>query len=132
MVEKKRNGNVETESGWKRDNFGDMCCEKGDSLRAFSDLFFDNRVSKQGGEYFYRSKLLFQKGSKGSEKAKLILQNLLCGFGERPMHTAIIMFVSIFIFAILYMFSGVQAGTTVFDVHKGKYRITPKKPVTIT
>lgn len=101
---------VQTESGWKTDNYDDMMLEKAKTLRRISSLFEKNGYSSIAGEYFYQSKRIERKSLHGAKKMISTGSLILCGYGERPLFTMVSMIVSILVFALIYMFTGFSTG----------------------
>ena len=101
-----------TSSGWKSDCFDDMCLNKAKSIKAISRIFEINNLSDLSGEYFYQSKLVST------------IELASCGYGERPLYTMITIIVTTFLFALIYMFTGINA-----DGSSIKYTIVGGHPV---
>ena len=101
---------VQTESGWKKDNYDDMLLEKAKTLRRISSLYERNGYSAIAGEYFYQSKRTERKSLHGARKIISTGSLILCGYGERPLFTMVSMIVSILAFALAYMLTGFSTG----------------------
>jgi len=98
-----------TDSGWKVKHYDDMVLKKSKSLKNFSRLFETNNFSDLSGEYFYRAKLIERKTLHRGRKTTSTAELVLCGYGERPLFTMLVILLSIFIFALIYMFIGINA-----------------------
>lgn len=108
---KKEKGKLEvaTISGWKTNDYNDMCLKKAKSLKAISRIFDVNNLSDFYGEYFYRSKLAERKALNKFSKLVSIFELALCGYGERPLFTMATIIATTIIFAFIYMFTGINA-----------------------
>ena len=107
---KKKDSGKRTDSGWIFKNFDDLCLDKARSLRNISRLFAANGYPDYEGEYYYRSKKVELKGLHGFQRAKSVIALALCGYGERPSFTFFTILISILLFGIIYMFTGVSVG----------------------
>ena len=107
---KRKNIGKRNDSGWKSNSYDDMCMDKSKTIKSFAKLFAKNGYSDIEGEYFYSSKRIELKALHGIDKFKSISALVLCGYGERPSFTFLTILVSSLLFAIIYMFSGVNAG----------------------
>lgn len=112
---KRKNEKKRNESGWIAGNYDDMCLKKSQTLRGFSKIFGFNGYPDLEGELFYRTKRIELKALHKLKKIKSIIALLICGYGERPSFTFYTMISSIVLFGIIYMFAGIQTGTTDMD-----------------
>ena len=106
---KKRDIDKKNSSGWIAASYDGMYLDKTMSIRGFSDLFSQNGYPDISGELFYRAKILERTGVHGHEKVKPWIGFLLCGYGERPSFAFLVIVLSTLLFALLYMFAGVDA-----------------------
>lgn len=108
---KKEKGKAEvaTTSGWKTNDYYDMCLKKAKSLKAISRIFDLNNLSDFSGEYFYYTKLAERKAINKFPKLISTLELALCGYGERPLFTMITIILTTIIFGLIYMFTGINA-----------------------
>ncbi|MBE6039313.1 MAG: hypothetical protein E7218_09010 [Anaerofustis stercorihominis] len=97
-------------------HYDDMCITKSKTLMRFSRLFGRCGLSAYEGEYFYRSKLTEQKGLHSWAKVKSFVSLALCGYGERPSYTLFTILGMIFLFGIMYMFTGISTGPATADM----------------
>ena len=67
-----------------------------------------NHLVNQAGTYYYKQKEIEYKDSKGTEKLKLGIYWLLCGYGEKPTYALITSIEIIAIFAVFYMLIGIK------------------------
>lgn len=107
---------VQTESGWKKDNYDEMILEKSKTLRRVANLYEKNGYSSFSGEYFYRSKLVERKSIHGLKKMISTCGLLLCGYGERPLFTFVSIIVTILAFGFFYLFTGFKIDDTEYGV----------------
>lgn len=105
----RKNSDLRSDSGWKANDYDDMCLKKAKTIRSISRLFAENELSHYAGEYFYQSKRIEFKGLHVVDKVKSFLALILCGYGERPSFTFITMVFTTLLFGILYMFTGIDA-----------------------
>jgi len=109
---------VETESGWKKNNYDEMILEKSKTLRRVSNLFEKNGYSSFAGEYFYWSKRVERNCLHGAKKIILTCGLILCGYGERPLFTLVSILASILIFGILYLFAGFKIDGNEYGINQ--------------
>ncbi|MFI3210299.1 MAG: pentapeptide repeat-containing protein [Peptostreptococcaceae bacterium] len=76
--------------------------------KVFSRKLYENNLEDMGAEFNYLYKYNKGKSLEGFEKFKMNIFWLLCGFGERPTFVLITSIEIIFIFAIIYMFTGIN------------------------
>lgn len=81
--------------------------------------FEANRLFNNAGEYYYISKCMQYKYSKGLSKFKLAIFWLLCGYGERPTFALVTSIEIVLIFAILYMITGLNTGS--YEINYSKF-----------
>lgn len=106
---KRKDADKKNESGWKANNYDDMCLKNSKTIKNFARLFSENEYPDYEGEYFYRAKKTEFKALHGGDKIKSVISLLLCGYGERPSFTLGTILISMFIFGFIYMFSGIDA-----------------------
>lgn len=106
---KRKDADKRNESGWKANNYDDMCLKKSKTIRNFARLFSENGYPDYEGEYFYHAKKTELKALHGGDKIKSVISLVLCGYGERPSFTLGTILISMFIFGFIYMFSGIDA-----------------------
>lgn len=112
---KRKDAEKRNESGWIPGNYDDLCLKKSQTLGGFSKLFGLNGYSNLEGELFYFTKKIELKALHKLKKIKSVIALLICGYGERPSFTFYTMIISIVLFGIIYMFAGIQTGTTDMD-----------------
>lgn len=78
-------------------------------------IYEANRLFDNAGEYYYLSKCMEQKKLKGIDKLKLYIFWILCGYGERPTYALITSIEILLIFAIIYMFLGLDIGGNIIN-----------------
>ena len=78
------------------------------SYMDFGEQFLRNHVSGKYGICFYQSRTAFHKTLKGKKKVRSLLANLICGYGEKPYRSIIVTIVMIFMFSLIYMFTGLK------------------------
>lgn len=78
------------------------------SYMDFGEQFLRNHVSGKYGICFYESRIAFHRTLKGKKKIRSLLSNLICGYGEKPYRSIIVTIVMIFIFSLIYMFTGLK------------------------
>lgn len=73
-----------------------------------ADKFKENSLDNNFGEYYYLCKTTQRKALKFIPKIESYLYWLTCGYGERPEYAIYSSLVIILVFAILYLFLGVE------------------------
>ena len=73
-----------------------------------ADKFKENTLDNNFGEYYYLCKKTEGKTLTGFSKIVSLLNRAFCGYGERPFNSLFTGIVLILIFAILYLFVGVE------------------------
>ena len=68
----------------------------------------ENNLVNYASEYYYLSKCVENKSLTGIDKTKSTIFWLLCGYGERPTYALITSLEIIFVFAVIYMFTGLS------------------------
>lgn len=77
-------------------------------FHTFANQFKQNKFEIKYGEYFYKAKKCEIREARKLERIKLILADLTCGFGEKPFNALISSLLIIFIFGVVYYFSGLK------------------------
>ncbi|MDL2233173.1 pentapeptide repeat-containing protein [Ruminococcaceae bacterium OttesenSCG-928-L11] len=128
-VKIKKGGNIKqitTDSGWKIDNYDDAILKKSKTVKSISMVFDSNNMRSISGEYFYQSKLIEYKALHKSSKLFSTVGLVSCGYGERPSFTLISIAVTTLLFAVIYMFAGINANGITID-----YTLTGGYPIGI-
>lgn len=76
--------------------------------QTFADKFKENNLNNNFGEYFYQCKVVQRKSLKGLSKFASFIYWATSGYGERIVFSLITSLIIIFIFAFLYLFSGIE------------------------
>lgn len=117
---------ITTGSGWKIADYDDALLKKSKSIKGFSMVFDSNNLRSLSGEYFFQSKLVEYKALHKSSRLFSTMGLVSCGYGERPSFTLISITVTTLLFALIYMFTGVNANGNIID-----YTFTGGYPVGI-
>ena len=72
--------------------------------------FESNRILGISGEYHYLYKCSQEKTLKSFSKLKSQIIWSICGYGEKPIYSLITSFEIILVFAIIYLFTGINVG----------------------
>ncbi|WGX74843.1 pentapeptide repeat-containing protein [Paraclostridium bifermentans] len=75
-----------------------------------ANKFMENSLNNNFSEYYYLCKITQRKTLKIIPKMKSYLYWATCGYGERPMFAIYFSLVLMLIFAIIYLFTGVEVG----------------------
>ncbi|WP_373601107.1 pentapeptide repeat-containing protein [Paraclostridium bifermentans] len=73
-----------------------------------ADKFKENSLNNNFGEYYYLCKSMQRKSLKLLSKISSYIYWITCGYGERPWNAVISSLMIIFIFALVYLFIGVE------------------------
>ena len=73
-----------------------------------ADKFKDNNLTNNFGEYYYLCRKTQRKVLKPIPKIGSTFGLLTCGYGERPVYAVYFSLIVIFLFSILYLFSGIK------------------------
>ncbi|MGG7165036.1 pentapeptide repeat-containing protein [Clostridium ihumii] len=73
-----------------------------------ANKFKENTLNNNFGEYYYLCKTMQRKTLKLIPRIGSYLYLVTCGYGERPWYALITSLVLIFIFAVIYLFSGID------------------------
>lgn len=84
-----------------------MCYE------TIANKFQENTLKNNFGEYYYLCKVIQRKSLKTIPKIQSFVYWATCGYGERPLYSLICSIVLVCIFAILYLFLGVEIDNSV-------------------
>lgn len=84
-----------------------------------ADKFKQNNLNNNFGEYYYLCNIEKRKTLKLIPRISSLLYWASCGYGERPQFTLIFALIIIFIFATIYLFTGI-----IVDDEVVKYTIT--------
>ncbi|GAA0713591.1 hypothetical protein GCM10008904_28050 [Paraclostridium ghonii] len=80
-----------------------------------ANKFRENSLNNNFSEYYYLCKITQRKSLKIIPKLKSYLYWATCGYGERPMFAIYFSLVLMFIFAIIYLFTGVEIGDNIVN-----------------
>lgn len=100
---------LETRSEHKINDYDVACNDKAKTLLGVSRVFGENELNYLSGEYYYNSKCIEHKALHKIEKLISSLKLVSCGYGERPSFTFFMIIVTMCLFAIIYMFAGIDA-----------------------
>lgn len=67
-----------------------------------------NNVNEKYGICFYEGRRAFHRTLKGNKKLLSMIYNITCGYGEKPSRTFVFSLAFIILFAVLYMFAGLE------------------------
>ena len=79
--------------------------------QTFADKFKENNLNNNFGEYFYQCKVVQRKSLKGLSKFASFIYWATSGYGERIVFSLITSLIIIFIFAFIYLFSGIEVNS---------------------
>lgn len=77
------------------------------SYKVFASKFNDNNLQNHYGEYYYLSKKVERRFTKGFSKVKSLIYWITCGYGERPINSLLFSILIIALFAFYYMLNGI-------------------------
>lgn len=92
-----------------------------------ADKFKENNLKNNFGEYYYICNNMKRKTLKPIPKIVSYLYWLSCGYGERPWYALIFSLILSFIFAILYLFCGIEV-----DGYSIRYTIITLKEISFS
>lgn len=78
------------------------------TYETIADKFKENSLNNNFGEYYYLCKKEEYKVLDPWPKFMSFLNNVTCGYGERPMNSLLFGIVQIILFALIYLFVGVD------------------------
>lgn len=90
------------------------------TYETYADIFKQNTLNNNFGEYYYLCKVTQMKGLKGRSKITSFIYFITCGYGERIMNAIIFSGVIILIFTILYLLFGFKIDGKVIGYAIGK------------
>ena len=91
----------------------------------------ENNLINCASEYYYLSKCIENRALTGIDKIKSTIYWLLCGYGERPTYALITSLEIIFVFAVIYMFTGLSInGATVNYMEAFSYGLAERNVIT--
>lgn len=80
-----------------------------------ADKFKENSLNNNFGEYYYICKSIQRKSLKLPSKISSYIYWITCGYGERPWNAVISSLIIIFVFALIYLFIGVEINGEVIN-----------------
>lgn len=89
--------------------------------RTISTKFENNNLLNYAGEYYYLHRIAERKVLIGKDKINSYMFWMVCGYGERPTYALITSIELVLIFAILYMFTGLNINE--FTINYSQYSI---------